>query len=83
MDDVEFFWGAGVDGESHQGALGLPAVMARGAGIDVEEAEARVRHDFEDVGMSADHETYALVAQQAFDTGGIASGIASDRKSVV
>ena len=52
--------------------------MACGSGIDVEEVEVVVVHDFEDVAVSADEDVGALGEEELFDAGLVVAGIASD-----
>lgn len=76
LDDFESGDSSAVDCQTDESALFLPTVVAGGSGVDVEESELMVGHDFKDVGVTADHEIDAIVEQLTFDSRRVASRIA-------
>lgn len=76
FDDFKTADAAVVDGEADECADFLPSVIAGSAGIDMEQTELAVRHDFKDVGVAADHYVDSVGGKEVFDSGGIFPGIA-------
>jgi hypothetical protein len=65
-------------GESQHGSYEVPAVVAAGAGVHVDEAESGVSDYFEDVGVAADEQARAERAEDAASPFVVIAGIASD-----
>ena len=78
FDDLQVAEGAAVDDESHQRPHLVPALLAGGAGVDVQQPQGAVVLHLEDVRVAADEEARGPRQDAARDGGVVAAGVSAD-----
>lgn len=76
LDNLEVLESTVADGEADEGAHLVPALQARGAGVDVEQAQLLVVLHPEDMAVPADEEAGRAGIDLLADAGGVAAGVA-------
>ena len=67
-----------VDVEAYEGGFEMETLASGGAGIDVQEVEVVVVHDFEDVAVATDEDVGLEASEGLLEGPGVVSGVASD-----
>ena len=80
---AEFYYfyiadGAGIEREADDGFHLVETFLATGSGIDVQESELRIRHDFQNMRMPANVEPGRVLLQQMPHARSVAPGVAAD-----